>query len=147
MRQTDQTAAELLGYSGLLPFIALAAMVAGELKLPGFDELSALAAYGALILSFLGGISWGLAVGAASPSPLERRTLFVASVIPSLIAWLAVLLPFELGIWILVAAFVLVYLHDRRVAAEGIYAAWFARLRLVLTSVAVACMVLAGLTA
>jgi len=51
----------LLGYAGLFPFFAAAA--AALLGPPPWRgaALSALAAYGAVILSFLGAVHWGLA--------------------------------------------------------------------------------------
>ena len=75
--------AALLGAAGLIPFMGLA--VAGHLapepwRLPA---LTALSPYGALILSFMGGAQWGLAVAAG-----ERRLRpYAVSVIPALLAW------------------------------------------------------------
>ncbi len=52
----------LLGALGLIPFIVLSlAMLFGAATLLSFPTASALSAYGAVILSFLGGIRWGLA--------------------------------------------------------------------------------------
>jgi hypothetical protein len=146
MAGSEQRTAQWLGYAGLLPFIGLALAVVADIQLPRVDPAIALAAYAALILSFLGGVSWGLAVAGPGPTATERRHLFLMSVLPALIGWAAVLLPFVTGIWILVLAFGGVYLHDRRVGARGHYPTWFMTLRRVLTSVAVACMVTAGLT-
>ncbi len=144
--QTDQRTAQLLGYLGLVPFVGLVILVVLDVPLAGVDAATALSAYAALILSFLGGISWGLAIAATGLTDRARRDLFLVSVIPSLVGWLALLLPFKMGVWILVAAFALVYLHDRRVAANPFYPVWFQRLRLVLTSVAVLCIASAGAT-
>ncbi len=146
MAGSEQRTAQWLGYAGLLPFLGLALALAADIRLPGINPATALTTYAAIILSFLGGVSWGLAVAGAVPTAAERRDLFLASVLPALIGWAAVLLPFVTGIWILVLAFGGVYLHDRRVGARGRYPTWFMTLRRVLTSVAVACMVTAGLT-
>ena len=48
-------------------------------------------AYGAVILSFLGGIRWGAALRGIGAS--QRRFDFAISVIPSLAGWAALLIP------------------------------------------------------
>ncbi|WP_422357475.1 DUF3429 domain-containing protein [Qipengyuania flava] len=85
-----------LGLAGLLPqFTCLAVLYAG----PAEWREAALAiafAYAALILSFLGGIWWGIA--AAAPAAQRRKTLgwlWIAAVLPSLIA-LSCFLPWAL---------------------------------------------------
>lgn len=80
-------ATRALGWSGLLPFIggALAVAVAP----PAWHEtaLRALVAYGAVIVSFLGGIHWGSPADAAHDG--ARRW----GVMPSLLAWPLLLVP------------------------------------------------------
>jgi hypothetical protein len=85
-----------LGLAGLLPqFTCLAVLYAG----PAEWREAALAitfAYAALILSFLGGIWWGIA--AAAPAAQRRKALgwlWIAAVLPSLVA-LACFLPWAL---------------------------------------------------
>ena len=85
-----------LGLAGLLPqFTCLAVLYAG----PAEWREAALAiafAYAALILSFLGGMWWGIA--AAAPAAQRRRALgwlWIAAVLPSLVA-LACFLPWAL---------------------------------------------------
>jgi hypothetical protein len=56
----------VLGYAGLIPFIAAAGLVLADVSLPGLDPLLVFSAYSALILSFLGGVLWGRALGDAS---------------------------------------------------------------------------------
>lgn len=74
--------ARLLGYAGLLPQVAAVIMLAGGS--PIVASLGAMLAfgYGALILSFLGGIWWGFAVKRA----VGQTPLLVAAVLPSLVA-------------------------------------------------------------
>ena len=86
-----------LGLAGLLPqFTCVAVLYAG----PAEWREAALAiafAYAALILSFLGGMWWGIA--AAAPAAQRRRALgwlWIAAVLPSLVA-LACFLPWALG--------------------------------------------------
>ena len=85
-----------LGLAGLLPqFTCVAVLYAG----PAEWREAALAiafAYAALILSFLGGMWWGIA--AAAPAAQRRRALgwlWIAAVLPSLVT-LACFLPWAL---------------------------------------------------
>ncbi|MGB3797257.1 MAG: DUF3429 domain-containing protein [Alteraurantiacibacter sp.] len=92
-------AARLLGFAGLLPqFAAVAAAWMG----PPEWRWSALAigwAYAALILSFLGGLWWGMAAGAPDAGRRAPKWLWVAAVVPSLLA-LVTFLPWVFGaIW------------------------------------------------
>jgi hypothetical protein len=80
-------ATRALGWSGLLPFVGgVLAMVVAP---PAWHEtaLHALVAYGAVIVSFLGGIHWGSPTGAAH----DAARLW--GVVPSLLAWPLLLVP------------------------------------------------------
>lgn len=84
-----------LAYAGLLPFIGgalLIWLVHADETLPFAAQ--ALSAYAALVASFLGGIHWGLALRQAEPSPL----LLAWGVVPSLVAWMAVMMPASSGL-------------------------------------------------
>ncbi len=76
----------LLGWSGVAPF-ALALVVA--MLQPQWREaaIAAFVAYGAVILSFLGGARWGRGLGAGRASGR-----YVEAVLPSLLAFSALLL-------------------------------------------------------
>jgi hypothetical protein len=123
-----------LGYGGLLPFAAGAALV----WLVYADALPyvarGLAAYGALIVSFLGGIHWGLAMRQALPS--TRGLLW--GVVPSLLAWPAVMMPPHAGLVILGLLLLLSYAVDRVLYAEQRVAGWLT-LRFRLSTVAALC--------
>lgn len=86
-----------LGWAGLLPQLACV-LVAYAGPAPWYDPARALAfAYAALILSFLGGMWWGMA--ATAPAAERRNALgwvWIAAVVPSLVA-LACFLPWALG--------------------------------------------------
>lgn len=102
--------AQTLGLLGLLPFFALALLAwlpddaaIGALAAPRFAQL-ALAGYAAVILSFLGAVHWGLALGqGVMPATLQRQSLSWG-VVPSLLGWVALLLLF-LGVaaWLVFA--------------------------------------------
>ncbi|MES3153594.1 DUF3429 domain-containing protein [Sphingomonas faeni] len=74
--------ARLLGLSGLLPQLAAVALLMSGDAQSRFSALAIAYAYAAIILSFLGGLWWGLAARTDSPP----RWLWFASVAPSLIA-------------------------------------------------------------
>ncbi len=123
-----------LGYAGLLPFVAGAVLV--WLVRPEAHPYVALAlsGYAAVIVSFLGGIHWGLAMRQPSP-PLPW---LVWGVVPSLVAWLAVLMPASAGLVVFGLALLACYAVDRRLyPAQGV-AHWLS-LRFRLSVVAAVC--------
>ena len=90
--------ARLLGYGGLLPFLGLAVAVFVDWQPLGIEPLPWLAAYAATILSFVGAVHWG--IGVAAPDLPGRRTWLIASVLPALVAWVALALPARAGLWL-----------------------------------------------
>jgi hypothetical protein len=121
------------GLLGLIPF--LAPPLIGSL-FPAWQAPASqvLAAYGALILSFLGGARWGLAIAAPEPSVV----VVSLAMLPSLVGLALLLLPVEfrhaqfLG---LTAALGLLCIGD---AMADSVPSWYARLRIPLTLGAVA---------
>jgi hypothetical protein len=88
-------------------------------------------AYGASILSFLGGIQWGLAV--ARPDGAGLAVRLALSVVPSLAAWLALLLPVRPGLLVLAVSLAAVLAADLRAAQHGLAPPWYPKLRLPLS--------------
>ncbi|MDH4382839.1 MAG: DUF3429 domain-containing protein [Gammaproteobacteria bacterium] len=136
--------ARWLGYGGLVPFI-LPAMVIAVLR-PGWMTDTAaqlLLTYGAVILSFLGGVVWGLSLlnGSASNELVKRE--FIYSVCPSLLAWAALCLPPRLGTGLLALCFCGAFVHDALAARVHELPGWFLSLRLQLSVGAVASLALA----
>ncbi len=135
------TAALWLGGAGLIPFIApVAALWLGS---AGWRDLAwlALHAYAAVILGFTGAVGWGAALRESDASRLWRAMGW--SVIPALLAWVALLLPHPQGVALLLLGFAVQYLMDRRAVAMGWLPAWYGRLRRVLTAGVTACLALA----
>ena len=122
-----------LGYAGLLPFVAGAMLV--WLVRPDARPytLLALSAYAAVIVSFLGGIHWGLALRLPEPPPV----LLGWGVVPSLVAWLAVMMPASSGLVVLGAMLLACYAVDRRLYPVYGAAHWLT-LRFRLSAVAAA---------
>lgn len=122
-----------LGLAGLLPFTAgLAGMAMGV----GWAG-PALAGYGAVILAFLGGVHWGLALHA--PGQADRLRL-VGGVLPSLVAWVALLLPTGLGLVVLGLGLLGLVAAESWAARRGLLPWAYLRLRWVLSLVAAACL-------
>lgn len=157
-RQGIPTPALMLGLAGLLPFaisamlalnpptaaLLLPAPVLAVIEHPDHFGIRALGAYGAVILSFLGGVRWGRLI--AGESQLDQWMPLTLSVVPSLIAWPALLLADVAMLIMLIAGFVFQYVLDVRAVKSGHLPFWFGKLRLLLTSVAVCCLALGFLS-
>ena len=147
-QQRDEAApavAKILGFAGLLPFIAGSLyLLAGPLTLAQVAA-NALIGYGAVILSFMGAVHWGLALAGRSP---EFR--FGVSVVPALAGWGALLIALLgehlLALTLLAAGFIGVYWLDLGAVRDGQAPAWYRGLRLKLTAVVVLSLGIAGAT-
>jgi len=124
----------VLGYTGLLPFVA-GAWVLWQNE-PGWRVLAgtAMVAYAVAIASFLGGLHWGLAMRGAA----RAGTHLVWGVVPALLAWLAALMPQAQALAALAGLLALCAVADRALLPAAGAAGWL-RLRLRLTSGAVLC--------
>lgn len=153
-RSTDSIpqAALYLGLAGVLPFWA-AAVLMWSFADPGHPPTaSAISiAYGAIVLSFLGGVRWGIAI--VPPARSCLATTLSLAVLPSLAGFAAMFMPSILGLAVVVSGFMLHALWDVVAADNGRIPQWFATLRLILTALVVpallmviARMVLAAVT-
>jgi len=131
----------LLGLAGLIPFWGLTLALLGHDALgfdgPGLDL--ALATYAAIIISFLGGIRWGLAVGAAAGGGQ-----YALAVLPSLVAWAALAAPEPWRLAILGIVALVLGPIDLGLVRAGLAPRWFGRLRLVLSAGAGVALLLAA---
>lgn len=128
--------AKRLAYAGLVPFV-MGAILAMLLRLPDEEQfrlMQGLSAYAAVVLSFLGGIHWGLGMRGGVPSPAP----FAWAVVPSLAAGIAVWMPPEAGLVIEGLMLVVCYLVDRRLYPAHGLSHWLT-LRFRLTVVATLC--------
>lgn len=127
--------ARLLGYSGVIPFATCAALMAWGSPDWNASALKAFMIYGAVILSFIGGIRWGAAISGGR----VRSGQLALSVLPSLWAALFLWLPDErAGLAGLMVGFILLGLADWTRPALGM-PAWMRPLRARLTIAVVAC--------
>ncbi|XP_043242370.1 transmembrane protein 69-like, partial [Amphibalanus amphitrite] len=130
LRQLPQSPrpALLLGAAGLLPFAAAPVLM---LRTGHFSAelLHAQLAYGACILSFLGGVRWGVTLPDGAPQRPDWANL-TRSVTPSLVAWAGLLAPPSAGGLMLIGGLGLAGYWD--MVMYG-YPAWFKALRFCLS--------------
>lgn len=133
----------LLGYGGLIPFVGLAGLsLSGSTELVP-DPSGWLLAYGAVILSFVGALQWGIAMMVAKIERARRTQSYVWSVLPALIGFLAIILDSSISYSLLIVGFALAYWQDADLANKIDLPAWYPRLRAQLSIVASLCL-LAG---
>ncbi len=124
-----------LGLGGLLPFLAT------SIGLWWRDDerfLQVGLLYGAVILSFLGGIQWGFALNAKEGEGGPGRLVW--SVIPSLLAWGALMAPPFAGPLVLMGGVVLAWLYEQRRLLSTRLPEWYRALRHLLTFVVTGCL-------
>lgn len=136
-----------LSYAGLIPFAASALAIVVFRQDPFLQETAgrALLAYGAVILSFLGGVHWGRALYAPT-GHLQTRD-FVLSVLPSVFGWSCLLLPIvSAGVLLLIFGYIWQVYVDLRAMRQNILPHWFGRLRVQLTAGATLFLLIGGAT-
>lgn len=140
------SAAGWLGGLGAAPFIGLAGAIPFLNGAPRMFVAHALVAYGATILSFLGGVHWGLAIGSQSSGDNRKfPARLVLSVMPSLAGWAALLVPEATGLFILATAIATMLWVDIRATRAGHAPSWYPKLRIPLTCVVVATVLLGAI--
>jgi hypothetical protein len=102
-------------------------MALGQAFMPGFANAhlggdQAFLGYGAVILSFMGGVRWGARCAVCSPNAIETMILSVA---PSLAGWLALLIDRPWSLLLLLAGFGLQGVWDVASARNGALPSWF----------------------
>ncbi len=139
-RQPIPFTARLLGFLGLLPFILLALLLhfSPEPELKIFIGRS-LISYAAVIISFLGGVRWGLALHAETVA--SQTMHFTLAVFPSIIAWLLLTARLDTAIAAFAILYALVGLLDA-ISLGGLDSPpWYRRLRSMLSILVVIALV------
>ena len=124
-----------LGYLGLLPFVAgaVAALLSNELA---SVALQAFVLYSLAILSFMGGVHWGLAL----ISGTRQSARLLISVIPVVAAWICLMtLPAHLTLAVLGGGFIAQWFVDRPIFDELPIPAWYLEMRPRLAYVVAGC--------
>ena len=133
-----------LGFLGLVPFIVSSLaelMQVGSIF--GFRPLNLLITYGAIILTFLGGVLWGRALHRAESEPINA--LLVLSNAFAILAWLTLLLDssaWSLGLQM--AGFATLLFFEQKLARSSAMTSYmgYYRIRLILTSAVIVCELL-----
>ena len=112
-----------LGYLGLLP-LAVSAILLWLNMLQPFAAL-AVKGYAAVILTFVGAIHWGRGLDRVDGQ------LLTISILPSLYAWICILLPIETAIPLLILGFILIFAFDYQQYKKEL--GWFLKMRFFLT--------------
>jgi hypothetical protein len=138
MMKNVPAAARQLGLAGLIPFVGLALLAH---LAPGSGARDWLAGYGGAILAFMGGCRWGFAAAGLGEGPSVK--LLGLAVIPSLWAWISLMLPPPFEKEMLALGLVLLYGADVALKMDGGTPEWWLRLRLPLTLIAAASLIAA----
>ena len=130
--------AVVVGLAGLLPFLGCGfGTLAFRDPAPAARALDALIAYGAVILSFLGAVHWGLAL--ADETGLAEAPRFGLGVVPALLGWVALLAAYDglpnLALVLLAIGFIGVMAAEQRGAIRGLVPPSYLALRWVLSAV------------
>ena len=136
-----RTLAWILALAGAVPFAVATFALTSPSSQVRVPAIAAMVTYAAVILSFLGGIEWGLALredslGASSASRERfRAAALLVSVVPSLAGWGVLWLPsphWQLGASL--GLFVAVWAVDLGFARQGLLPSWFVNLRTAVTA-------------
>ena len=132
-------AALALGLAGLLPFAGAALSVWFGIPFGPAAGHSLGVVYGAVILSFLGGVRWGLAIG---PYGRRRQSMdFTLGVLGSLAGLAAAFLQPIAALTLLITGFLMQALWDVTSVESGRLPGWYGKLRMILTAGAVVSLV------
>ena len=134
-----------LGLGGLAPFVAHAAIVwSGPAALREW-ALHSQVLYAAAILTFVGALHWGLALAAPALSPASRRFGLIWSVLPSLWCWIAAQWPARTALLLIALGLLVALVVDLATYRKLPLPAWFTGMRLLLTLVATAALMVTWL--
>jgi hypothetical protein len=109
----------LLSILGLLPFIGCGLAALGHNPETADRMLTALLAWGGLVLAFTGGLQWGMVLrepaidSAAAPGsqrPIGRNARIGLAVLPLLLGWVALLLPLVAAAWLALLLLIMAYI-------------------------------------
>lgn len=129
-----------LAFAGAVPFLlATGALLVSNASSVRVPAITALVTYSAVILSFLAGIEWGLAIRDESGTEVTRAVALGLSTVSSLAAWAMLWLPsptWQVGTAL--GLFAAVWAADQWMASRGLLPAWFIDLRSAVSALVVA---------
>lgn len=121
-----------------VPFVVLSLAVSMQMFDNNRIVIGTLLSYSTVILSFLGGIHWGVAVSNYAHNKRIANLLILESVFPTICAW-AVLLnaPLHVQLLVLTVLFTFVWAIDSVLVGRKIIPLWFFEIRCVITPIVV----------
>ncbi|KAK3937377.1 hypothetical protein QBC46DRAFT_319807 [Diplogelasinospora grovesii] len=93
------------------------------------------AGYGAVIISFLGAIHWGLEYAEKTKVHERTRFRYAMGVVAPAVAWPTMLMPIEWALTSQFLAFTMLYFADSRATSRGWTPQWYGTYRWVLTAI------------
>ena len=144
---------KFISYAGLIPFILLSGLIQLMESPWDFWAANSLLLYSASITSFVGALHWGpLLMPKSNPQSHQfwrDKGAWVWGVTPSLLAWIALHMSFSYGYFVIAATLIATLIVDkmqfRHLIEDQAYLNEFLKMRTVLTVVASASLIWAGL--
>jgi hypothetical protein len=128
--------------AGAIPFL-LSILFLHNTWLSHAKVLEIVFTYAAIVLTFLGGVEWGIGVIRFEENKLNFPYIFILSILPSLAAWLLVLLDFpKLQLIGFILSFIIVLGVDIALTLQKIIPTWFLKLRIAITLIVVTLLIL-----
>lgn len=129
-------AAQLLAALGIVPLMLLGGLVwfAADAD-TGQMFMRSMLIYGALVLSFLGGVRWGGLMVESPPAPLI--TSLVIGLLPLFLGWVCVLMKPSSGLALMIGAFLGQALLSYLSGQSGSLKLWQARLNIAVCLIAI----------
>jgi len=128
---------------GSIPIVIFTVMIVIAGGRTGFSAslIDAYKVYSAIVLSFLGGIHWGIILGSDNDN-LSGKTLVIALIAP-FIGWVAVFVVEPLCFALLIVGFAGQGAWDNFSAHRGNLPLWYSKTRMILTLVVILSMAIA----
>ena len=136
--------ARFLGYSGLVPFLMPTFLLWFDFGYSQEVVLFFLLAYGASILSFLGGVLWGKVIWGTNLEQKQRRfsISLVISIFPALLAWVSILIQPVYSLPLLAVCFGALFFVETKYLDVEPRIIWYPHLRKPLTVVVILSLII-----
>ncbi len=133
-----------LGVHGLIPFVGCTVVSIVCAYNVSVIAREALLFYGAVILSFLGGIQWGFSVKGEDVALTVKPSMgrLCLTTVPALIGWLSLMLPPGVSSIVLMVAFIMTLIIDLIKVRDYEAPNWYPKLRWPLTVIVTCCLIL-----
>ena len=124
----------------MTPFAAFALGAVAGVWADHAGAIKALGAYGAVILSFMGGVQWGVAMSRTRGGERVGARAFGISTLPALIAWACLVVAPRTGLIGVAAGLGLLLAYDVWTTRNREAPPWYGAFRAPLTAAAIACL-------